>query len=253
MIIIFILGLSQCMGQCPGTNTVYGGQCNMYAITPVNAGNSSTECFTFKPETEIIHLTYMLAQGTSCGPFQYSNLSFTIKDDSCNTIHTGTIFPIQNNTDAVLDTTKYYQMCLTFTASCTLNAICPQYNLSYLPITLEYFDADLQKDNTVLIEWITSEEINLDYYIVERADSNFVFYSIYKTYRPIYEGIEKYYAYTDGLPPDGNVYYRLKEVDIDGCITTFNVVSVQVPKITKLNPFDFYDLLGRKIKQNEEN
>ncbi len=250
MALILLLGITQCKAQCPGVDTVYGGQCNMYPITPVNAGNSDVECFVFKPETEIIHLTYMLAQGTACGPFQYSNLSFMIEDTACNVIQSGTIFPVQNNTDVQLDTTQYYQMCLTFTASCTLSAICPQYNLSYLPIKLEYFNAKVQRDNTVFIEWLTTEEINLDYYTIERADSNYVFYEIYKQYRPVYEDIEHYYAYTDKLPPTGQVYYRLKEVDIDGCITVFDPVVVRIKRDIKLNPFDFYDIIGRELKQD---
>ncbi len=248
MLIVFILGMSQCKAQCPGTDTVYGGQCNMYNITPVNPGSSSTVCFVFIPETEIIHLTYMLAQGTACGPFQYSNLSFIIEDTACNVIQNGTIFPVQNNTDVLLDTTQYYQMCLTFTASCILSAICPQYNLSYLPITLEYFNVKLQKDNTVLIEWVTSEEVNLDYYTIERADSNYAFYGIYRRYRPVYESIERYYAYTDELPPVGDVYYRLKETDIDGCTEVFNPVVIKVPSVHKFNPLEFFDILGRKVK-----
>ncbi len=251
MIIIFILGLSQCRGQCPGQDTVYGGQCNMYAITPVNTGNSSTECFVFKPETEIIHLTFMLAQGSGCGPFQYSNLSFTIRDTACNVIHMGTIFPVQNNTDVVLDTSMYYQMCLTFTASCTLNAICPQYNLSYLPIVLDYFQARMANKFTISIEWRSLSEYNSSLYRLERADSNFVFIPIYEEFTPVFSTTPRYYAYNDDLAPDGVVYYKLIQVDIDGCTTEFPIIAINNHKSIKSSLWDQWDIIGRQLKEQE--
>lgn len=253
MILLFIFGASQCKSQCTtSTDTVYGGTCTMYPIVPVPAGQTATRCFIFKPETEIIHLDYLLAQGQGCGPFQYSSLQAYIYDLNCNLEHYANIHPTQTDLDAVLDTTQWYYLCLRFTASCTLTAACPQYNLSYLPVTLEYFTAEVE-EASVKIEWMSSSERNSNYYEIHRADSNMVFLEIYRRYTPVFSTIKRYYAYTDEIPPDGVLYYKLVQVDIDGCVTEYPPVSVEVRRKYRINPFDFYDIMGRQLKKHEEN
>ncbi len=246
---ILIFANSNCKAQiCTQSTDTIDGTCDMQSITPVPPGTTITECFIFKPQTEIIHLDYMLAQGTGCGPNQYSSLQVYIYDTTCTVLeHYANIYPTQTNLDAVLDTSRWYYMCVRFTASCTITAICPQYNLSFLPIILEYFTAKVQ-DASVHLEWMSSVEINSWYYEVQRADSNMIFIPRYKEYTPVFSTTKRYYAYTDHILPNGVLYYKLVHKDLDGTSQEYPIISIKKHKEIPYNWMEFYDIIGRGIK-----
>jgi hypothetical protein len=193
----------------------------------------------------------MLAQGTGCGPVQYSYLNIRTYTDNCDTLMwLSKLYPNpQSNTFiGPFDTTRYYYMCANFKASCNLTKVCLQYNTSPLPITLEYFKAYREKD-CINLEWKTQTEINNDYFTVEKAGDNFIFMPIGKIYGQGNKTSPTFYFYKDKSPYEGVNYYRLQQVDWDGHTTEYGPVAIPF-KITEEEKalFIYYDLIGRRIK-----
>jgi hypothetical protein len=97
-----------------------------------------------------------------------------------------------------------------------------------LPIELLSFDAEAAGED-VVCQWSTASEINNDYFLLERSADAETFVPVVKvngygagvsnqvlSYRHVDEGI----CY-------GTVYYRLKQVDLDGAFTYSHTVAVK--------------------------
>ncbi len=91
-----------------------------------------------------------------------------------------------------------------------------------LPITLSYFNAALQGDQ-VLIKWQTLQEINNDYFTLERSGDGIN----WEQWRIIKGAINAQtslnYRVIDRDPLDHTSYYRLKQTDLDGQFSYSNV------------------------------
>lgn len=250
--IVFLLGVTQCKAQLclPTSDTIVEGACVFNPIDTVFTNQTASTCEYFKPSTEYINLDLMFAQGISCGPIQYSTLDISIFNDSCDTMFYNTrVYPPSGGQFiGPLDTTRYYKMCAKFKAKCTLVAICIQYNISPLPVKLEYFKAYREKD-CINLEWKTQTEINNDYFTVEKAGDNFIFMPIGKVYGQGNKSSPTFYFYKDKSPYEGVNYYRLQQVDWDGHTTEYGPVAIPF-KITEEEKalFIYYDLIGRRIK-----
>ncbi len=99
---------------------------------------------------------------------------------------------------------------------------------SPFPISLLYFIADPEKEG-VQCSWETASEINNEYFYVERSSDAKEFTTIGKvkghgagtSTQPLY------YTLFDGNPPCYEVlYYRLKQVDIDGKSSYSDIVAI---------------------------
>lgn len=94
-----------------------------------------------------------------------------------------------------------------------------------LPIELLSFDA-YPKDQFVQIDWVTSLEINNDYFLIEKSVNGVDWEQVVKM-----EGagisieLMSYTAY-DSDPYDGVSFYRLKQVDFDGQYSYSEIVDV---------------------------
>ncbi|MCX6275139.1 MAG: T9SS type A sorting domain-containing protein [Bacteroidetes bacterium] len=96
-----------------------------------------------------------------------------------------------------------------------------------LPIELLSFEA-IQVSGKVSCKWITSTEINNDHFDVERS-TDATNYTVIGTVKGFGQGvttINHYYEFKDGDFCSGKVYYRLKQVDMNGAFTYSNIVSV---------------------------
>ena len=94
-----------------------------------------------------------------------------------------------------------------------------------LPLTLQSFTATLQ-NNQVLLQWFTTNEINSQYFVVEKSTTG-------GFYLPLATVAAKgttpaFYTVTDTAPVIGTNYYRLRMVDNDGSYTYSKVVTVQL-------------------------
>lgn len=83
-----------------------------------------------------------------------------------------------------------------------------------LPLKLIAFNATAKNGNA-LLSWITSNEINLSHFEIERSSDGLHFSSIGKSAVPAGSG-EKLYSFTDNNMAPGINYYRLRMIDTDG-------------------------------------
>jgi hypothetical protein len=115
-----------------------------------------------------------------------------------------------------------------------------------LPVKYLSFDA-VVNDNTVMLNWITAEEMNHNYFEVERSFDM----DQYSTLGMVLDGFTingngKRYQFKDNSPELSGrqiAYYRLKQFDIDGKFTYSKVIAVRLQAKTDVvmqvspNPF----------------
>ncbi len=105
--------------------------------------------------------------------------------------------------------------------------------LTSLPITLLSFDA-MKQLNSVKLEWVTTSEINNDFFTIERSTDgrNFEKVDIIKGAGNSSE--LKAYSLYDHQPAEGVNYYRLKQTDFNGDFTFSEMVAVTISKSTAI-------------------
>lgn len=92
-----------------------------------------------------------------------------------------------------------------------------------LPVKLIEFTGK-KSANTVLLNWVSDDEYNMDAYQLQRSRDGVHFETI--TSVQAQNQHHNTYAYNDVNPANGMNYYRLKMLDIDGKFTYSNIVSV---------------------------
>jgi cytochrome c peroxidase len=93
-----------------------------------------------------------------------------------------------------------------------------------LPIELTYFEV-YQENNNVILEWETSSEINNDGYEIQHSQ-NAIEWEILDFVPGKNEAAQ--YQYTHYDPSIGDNYYRLKQFDLDGFTSLFEVKLVHI-------------------------
>lgn len=91
-----------------------------------------------------------------------------------------------------------------------------KYTAFNLPVTITSFTAAKLKNNTVQLNWQTAQELNSDFYAIERSGDGDNFTSIGTVKAGGNSAVRLNYNYTDEAPLQGKNYYRLKAVDKDG-------------------------------------
>jgi|GEM_PF-3314196 len=93
---------------------------------------------------------------------------------------------------------------------------------SSLPVKLANYNVQSLNGKDVLIDWKTTQEVNNDYFIIQRSYDGRNFEAIAKilSNRNVDGGD---YQYIDNMPFNGNNYYRLAQVDKDGHSTYYEV------------------------------
>ena len=97
-----------------------------------------------------------------------------------------------------------------------------------LPVRLINFTASVQKNQNVLLNWVTSEEINNAYFEIERTRDFSSIERIGSIDASLKQGPLNQYSYVDDAPYKGTGYYRLKQVDLDGTFTHYDWKTVVV-------------------------
>ena len=123
----------------------------------------------------------------------------------------------------------FYNVTLELTAS----ELC-----STLPIELLNFDAHLNGDK-VDLKWITSTEINNDFFTIERSVNTKDWEEVIVVNGAGNSTQQIEYFETDYSPKSGTSYYRLKQTDFDGNFTYSSIVPVTIEndKNNSLNVF----------------
>ncbi|MES2732212.1 MAG: T9SS type A sorting domain-containing protein [Bacteroidota bacterium] len=110
-----------------------------------------------------------------------------------------------------------------------------------LPIRLLSFSARWESNRT-LLTWATAQEVNFDYFIIERSNDAKTFQEVGRVKGNGNSISQKDYSFTDGEYFAGFRYYRLKSVDLDGSAEYFKIISV------KSNPTDSYQMYPNPLK-----
>ena len=113
-----------------------------------------------------------------------------------------------------------------------------------LPVTLLYFKTSLQQNKKVDITWATSMEINCKYFDVERSNDGNIFTTVAIMQGNGTTSLVHNYSITDEIKGvvSSVVYYRLKQVDLDGKKNYSPINAVRLKKqdrqlIVSPNPF----------------
>jgi hypothetical protein len=85
-----------------------------------------------------------------------------------------------------------------------------------LPITLEYFTARKNTATSSILNWKTLQEINTASFDIERSNDAIGFKKIGAVNAAGNSNVGIEYSFIDNNPLQGMIYYRLKQIDING-------------------------------------
>lgn len=93
-----------------------------------------------------------------------------------------------------------------------------------VPVTLIKFEVFSLKDK-VSLSWSTASELNFDYFSVERSEDGLTFSEVAQVKGHGTTNERNDYTFDDRFPFTGKSYYRLKSVDFDKYMETFNIIA----------------------------
>ena len=108
-------------------------------------------------------------------------------------------------------------------------------NENPLPVDLLSFDAKCDV-SSALISWETASETNNAYFIVEKSKDAREFFEIARVNGAGNSNESLSYSINDNNLYGGDNYYRLKQIDYDGKITTYIIVRVNCDKLSISDP-----------------
>lgn len=145
-----------------------------------------------------------------------------------------------------------------------------------LPVELYSFNA-YQKDNSIIIKWVTSNQLNTDKFILQKSIDQINWFDITSIKAKGNSNTLDEYCYKDLSQHNGTYYYRLKIIDFDGSYKISDVINIKFNYDYKFtskiypNPFNptaniefylpqdatvdivIYNLLGAKVKNIANN
>jgi hypothetical protein len=95
-----------------------------------------------------------------------------------------------------------------------------------LPVVLNRFAVVLTYNQQVEISWATSQEVNSDYFAIQRSSDAVNFNEIGKVKSKGFSSINTDYSFTDPESLNGTRYYRLQMVDRDGKYVYSKIISI---------------------------
>jgi G8 domain len=102
------------------------------------------------------------------------------------------------------------------------------FNLGIIPLPVKFIGFSLaRQNNDVLVQWATAEEANSNYYEVQRSDNGSDWNTIATLAAAGSTTLTHSYSYTDKNITAQAVYYRIRQVDIDG---QFAITAVRMLK-----------------------
>lgn len=100
-----------------------------------------------------------------------------------------------------------------------------------LPVTLDNFTASVESKRSISLDWITSNEINNDYFMIQRSYDGIVWENIQKVNgNGNVSSVDSYYTHLDKVFKTNQpiIYYQLTQVDYDGKISDLGMRSVNL-------------------------
>ncbi len=111
------------------------------------------------------------------------------------------------------------------------------YDCSALPVELIGFEARVNSDNQVELDWATASELNNDYFLIERSRDGAVWEVIAQVAGNGTTSQAMHYSTIDKEPYQGRSYYRLQQVDFDGTTAYSDLVNVKIELLAGFNLF----------------
>ena len=105
-----------------------------------------------------------------------------------------------------------------------------------IPVEMVSFDAETN-GRVVFLRWITAQEINTSFYVVQKSRDVKDWTTIARTNGKGTYSKTSVYDIIDPFPEKGITYYRIKEVDFDGKETFSKIVSVAINEKTALKVY----------------
>lgn len=121
-----------------------------------------------------------------------------------------------------------------------------------MPITLAYFKANTDGNQT-LLEWQTVNEENNDFFTIERSEDGKQFYVLDHVNGAGNSDVELSYEYIDPNPSEGANYYRLKQTDYNGDFEYFNIEVVYHDQLMNTTPPITVERVGPNPFQHQIN
>jgi hypothetical protein len=220
---------STCGPECyypsssPPTVAWLQSNCPLYPLRPpMNENDTRTMCFTFTAPNATVNL--QLGNTTYCSGGTYT-FNWSCYNSTCGSaIASGSYTP---TTIANLTVGQNYILCYSWTAACSWVSTWPYiYAANLLPVELVSFEAKPNK-SYIDILWSTSSETNTSYFIIERTINGQDFTAIDTLKAAGNSARLISYQVKDLNPAEGNNYYRLTEVDIDGKVTSGELIAAR--------------------------
>ena len=119
------------------------------------------------------------------------------------------------------------------------------FSTSPLPVSLLYFRAQCANVNGVMLSWSTASEQNNDYFLVQRMNESGNWETVKQINGSGNSSTSLSYSFTDYTAPNGDMYYRLVQVDNNGTsrildIATVNCAASNTPILLFPNPASSY-------------
>ncbi len=106
---------------------------------------------------------------------------------------------------------------------------------SVLPVTLLNFNVSLLQNKKVLLSWNTANEINNNFFTIEKSRNSKDFLAIGTITAKNNGQNQNGYSYIDNSPFNGLAYYRLKQTDKDGKFTYSKVIPITLASISSIS------------------
>lgn len=111
-----------------------------------------------------------------------------------------------------------------------------------LPVKLLSFNARRNVNNHIIVSWVVTNEINNKKFEIERSTNGINFNSIASIGARNNGSLTETYSYTDQQPIGNILYYRLKQIDINGTYSYSAIVTV------KMNGKQTYNIYPNPVK-----
>lgn len=213
---------------CPTTNATY-----QVTITPSNCNTTSGVQFSAFQGTAT-QFDSLLAGGQS-GQNLTTATNFTVTITNFNA---GCVF---FEIDGFGGTECDINITMTCLSNCPAPATCTTF-----PVDLLSFRGT-PKEEIVQLDWITTAEIDFDYFEVQRLDGQNNYQPLGRVYGSGTALAGSAYQFDDQFPLSGPNYYRLRMVDMDGAEEYSNTVMVMMQTTkphVQLYPNPFSDALA---------
>jgi hypothetical protein len=95
-----------------------------------------------------------------------------------------------------------------------------------LPVKLISFAGSNINDQYILLKWVTASETDSKYFDVQKSDDGIIFTTFAQVNASGNTTLVQNYSANDHHPQNGNNFYRLRIVDIDGTVTYSKIIAV---------------------------